>query len=170
MDNIKIIPKFPDYAITKNGEVFSIRTNVWLKSYLDSHKYFQVSLFHGGVRKDKLIHHLVLETFGPQRPAGMECRHLDGNRQNNSLDNLVWGTHQENINDRAKHGTTALHRGVNNGRSKLNEEEVRHIYKLYKTRNYTLQKIANIFGVDLSVVWKIGHRKSWKHLLLEEYK
>lgn len=31
--------------------------------------------------------------------SGMEVRHLDGNKENNSYDNIVIGTHSENMRD-----------------------------------------------------------------------
>lgn len=34
---------------------------------------------------------LVLETFVGPKPKGMKCIHLDGDLENNRLDNLVWG-------------------------------------------------------------------------------
>lgn len=71
--------------------------------------YPQVDIYYrdgdARVRRTCLIHHLVLEAFVGPRPQGCECRHLDGNPTNNILTNLVWGTHVENMRDRARHGT-----------------------------------------------------------------
>src|SRR4051812_26170742 len=50
--------------------------------------YFVVNLS----RKPYLVHHLVLTAFDRPRPEGQEGRHLDGNRHNNALANLAWGT------------------------------------------------------------------------------
>lgn len=49
------------------------------------------------------VHRLVLETFVGPCPEGMEARHLDGDPNNNDLANLCWGTHLENMRDRARH-------------------------------------------------------------------
>jgi hypothetical protein len=54
----------------------------------------------------------------------MQCRHLDGNRSNNRLDNLAWGTPLENGADKARHGTA---KGERNGRAKLTAAKVRRI-------------------------------------------
>lgn len=51
------------------------------------------------------VHRLVLEAFRGPCPPGMETRHLDGCPRNNTLDNLVWGTHSENECDKFRHGT-----------------------------------------------------------------
>lgn len=58
-----------------------------------------------GLKRSVLIHRLVLEMFIGPCPDGMECRHLDGNPLNNRLDNLRWGTHLENMEDRRRHGS-----------------------------------------------------------------
>lgn len=51
------------------------------------------------------VHALVMETFVGPRPEGSEIRHLDGDRCNNRVDNLKYGTHSENMMDRERHGT-----------------------------------------------------------------
>lgn len=58
-----------------------------------------------GVEKGMVrLHRLVLLAFIGPCPKGQECRHLDGNRQNNRLNNLKWGTRSENAQDRLRHG------------------------------------------------------------------
>lgn len=55
-----------------------------------------------------LVNNLVLEAFDTARPNGTVCRHLDGNPQNNRLDNLAWGTQSENLHDAVRHGTHGM--------------------------------------------------------------
>lgn len=45
------------------------------------------------------VHQLVALTFLGPPPDGMEVRHLDGNAQNNCIENLKYGTRTENILD-----------------------------------------------------------------------
>ncbi|WP_405506891.1 NUMOD4 motif-containing HNH endonuclease [Streptomyces cyaneofuscatus] len=59
------------------------------------------------LKKRRAVHRLVLEVFVGLRPHGMVCRHLDGNKTNNRLDNLKWGTYAENLADMKAHGTHA---------------------------------------------------------------
>jgi hypothetical protein len=51
---------------------------------------------------EKRVSHLVLEAFVGPRPPCYVARHLDDNPKNNRLDNLRWGTHQENHQDRVR--------------------------------------------------------------------
>ncbi len=45
------------------------------------------------------VHHLVLYAFVGAPLPGQECRHLNGDPQDNRLANLKWGTRLENIKD-----------------------------------------------------------------------
>ena len=50
------------------------------------------------------IHRMVLEAFVGPCPEGMETLHYDDNPENNSLENLRWGTRSENQIDRVRNG------------------------------------------------------------------
>ena len=70
--------------------------------------YMRVYLYLPNGRRNVFLHVLVLEAFRGPRPKGYVSRHLDGNPENNSLDNLVWGTYEENTADMKRHGTVIL--------------------------------------------------------------
>lgn len=93
----------------------------------------------------------------------MECRHLDGDPTNNTVDNLCWGTRLENQRDRIEHGTSS--RGEQNPKAKLNNLQVRVIRHLlsYK-KEFTQIEIAAIFNISPSVVCDIKKGNTWKHL------
>lgn len=66
--------------------------------------YRQVNLHNSGQRTHH-VHRLVATAFLGSGPAGHEIRHLNGNPLDNSVENLAWGTHVENMADRKLHGT-----------------------------------------------------------------
>lgn len=58
-----------------------------------------------GKVSQKSVHTLVAESFlGPKPSPDAVVRHLDGTRDNNTADNLMWGTPKENSRDRKDHG------------------------------------------------------------------
>lgn len=66
--------------------------------------YRQVNLHCSG-QVTHLVHRLVLLAFAGPAPEGMEVRHRNGDRADNTLANLAWGTHLENMRDQREHGT-----------------------------------------------------------------
>jgi hypothetical protein len=71
-----------------------------------SNNYLSVKLARAGVTKTAYVHELVLLTFEGSRPASnerCEIRHLDGDKFNNQLSNLTYGTVKENAADRKLH-------------------------------------------------------------------
>lgn len=109
-----------------------------------------------------MVHHLVLFAFVGPRPEGFECRHLDGDPSNNFVDNLRWGTHTENMEDRSKHGTLNV-RGELNPNAKLTESDVREIRRRVASGE-TQHKVAGSFDVTPALISAIIRRVIWKHV------
>lgn len=108
----KVIDGFEHYEVSNLGRVRSWRHRYKgrrqspkvLKQFKVG-KYLAVILCRG-VREHakRYVHQLVLETFVGPRPEGMEVRHGPGGRYDNSLGNLCWGTHAENMADLPRDG------------------------------------------------------------------
>lgn len=93
----KRIREFPNYAINMSGEVYSFVTHKKLKPYKQRNEYLIIRLFNDGKSFSKYIHRLVGETF-LKNPRGLrEINHKDGNRQNNSVENLEWVSRSGNM-------------------------------------------------------------------------
>lgn len=58
--------------------------------------YNQITLQKNGQKKYYKIHRLVAETFINNPKNLPEVNHIDGNKQNNTVDNLEWVTTSEN--------------------------------------------------------------------------
>ena len=83
---------------TKGGKLLAIGHGGRTKTYQ------RVHLRPGTGQKPVWIavHVLVCTTFHGPRPEGLVCCHKDDDQENNRADNLYWGTHKENREDRAR--------------------------------------------------------------------
>lgn len=160
----RAIDNFPLYEVSNFGQVRSWQAKkprILKPSTVMG--YLQVALRRNKKSHYRKVHRLVLESFCGFRPPGMECRHLDGNRLNNRIDNLQWGTKAENVLDIERHGKVP--KGELHGRSKLTEADVREIIAKRKS-GMTLTAIAAEHAVNHRQVSHICTGKNWKHVSL----
>lgn len=140
--------------------------------------YFQICTSINGKNKNIKIHKAVAETFIPNPDNLRDVNHIDGNKQNNNINNLEWVTHQDNMLHANKIGLHPSTMNTNNlwiektcgessNLSKLTEEEVRYIRKHYTTyANGTTNKneLAKLFNTTPMNINSIIMRKTWKHI------
>jgi hypothetical protein len=176
---LRAIPDFPNYFISEYGEVVSFyRRIMWengkrgsitkifttpqylLEPHLNSDNYHDVFIkAKNNKQKIRLIHQLVLESFGYLKPfKEAEVRHLDGNRINNHISNLKWGTSAENGEDLRRHGNIA---GIKNPAAKLKEEDVRFIRE---HKEYLIEDLMKKYNVSKSAIVQARNRRTFKNL------
>lgn len=82
------------------------------KAWIDQrHGYLVVSISRykqGRKGGPTYVHALVAAAFFGPLPKGMHTRHLDGDKSNNSVTNLRYGTPSENLYDAVRHGTHGM--------------------------------------------------------------
>ena len=169
--SLKEIPGFPNYFITKNGEVWSKpRKRVhggWLKHIINKTGHHLVSLRRDNKTHITLVHRIVLEVFIGSCPDKMEGCHNNGQPGNNNVSNLRWDTHKNNQHDMKKHGTYSpppVSKGEKNIHNKLTQEQVKDIIKLYDKGTHTQTELASLFSVDRTTISKIITKVNWRHL------
>lgn len=98
------------YEVSSIGRVRSYKRRGTTRIY-PTPKMLTVSLDSDGrpavgvAGRIRRVHNLMLEAFVGQPQPGQEVRHLDGDRTNNRIENLAYGTHAENMADQRAHGT-----------------------------------------------------------------
>jgi len=87
--------------------------------------------------------------------------HKNGDSKNNHVDNLYYGTAQDNANDRILHGNSLA--GEKNANAKFTDNQVKEIKK--RIHNGTANKVlAHKYGVTTSTISAIRNGKTWKHI------
>ena len=90
------IESFDNYSISNEGNVRNDSTMKYLKQHLNNKGYPMVNLWKNNKGHWKTVHRLIAIAFIPN-PEGKPCiNHIDGNRNNNKIENLEWCTHSEN--------------------------------------------------------------------------
>ena len=166
---------YKNLYISRCGKVWSRYTKK-LKYYLVSKAgYAIVSIWHNGKRVTLKLHRLVAETFLPPPEKelielckkshwGVVCvKHLDNNKLNNCVDNLMWDSQEENNRDATRDGIVPALKGSLNGRSVLKEDLVHEICKFYE-KGYMPSDAVNEFGISKQQASKIRVGIAWKHI------
>ena len=154
------IPNLRDeYTIDTNGVVYNVTRNKYLKgtSITPNNRYVKIHL-------DKFypLHRLVAKHFMPNPNGYSEINHIDGNRYNNSAENLEWCSHLHNIHHCWGNKFHKLQTGEENPYHKLTEEVVAKIWSLRKS-NLTARQIRDRLNlnVSLTTIKNIRRGKAW---------
>jgi hypothetical protein len=145
------------YCIDTTGQVWTRAKGEWkrLKSSQTSRGYASITPAKDGKHTTKLVHRLMCEAFYGPSPAGKDqVRHLDGNRQNNAVENLDWGTQEQNWTDRAAQGAGM---GSDHHSSRLCEEDA---FKI-RWSDASQRSLAREYGVSQSTIWQIRAGQTW---------
>lgn len=138
------------YSINESGKIFSIKSNIIMKTHPDTKRDYQkVTLTKDGIRKTLMIHRLVAITFIVNSENKATVNHKDGNNQNNHVSNLEWMTNAENI----RHSFTGGFRKKENMGNKLGKTYAISKELLEKciqevSNGLSIRKTAKKFGVN----------------------
>ncbi len=149
------------YQVSSLGKVKN-RKLLNIKPQINTHGYEYVSLYKNSLKKHYSIHRLIALHFIPN-PENKKCvNHIDGNKLNNSLNNLEWCTSSENNIHALENNLRKPRKGEYSTQTKLNEEGVIFIRKTKGI--FTNQEMADKYDVSRSVIAQIRLYNSWKHV------
>ena len=154
------IPNFPGYRVGSDGSVWSCTNSrhglltTWRRMSLKPNQggYYAVPLWHNNTRKVRRVHMLVLECFVGPRPPGMFGLHKNDQSLDNRLENLYWGTHQDNIQDAIRN--KRLRVGKAHPHCTISEEVV-HLIRHRATQGESHSRIAADLQIGRRTVSKI---------------
>ena len=128
------VDNFPTYYARPNGEVWrdtrgtltavkigKERVLRLTPTYNAHNGYWLVQPYKDSKKKAIHLHRFILTAFkGPAPEVKMECHHIDHDTSNNSIDNLMWVTRQQNVDLVPRHHRTVLKKTYATGRALSN--------------------------------------------------
>ena len=162
----KDVPSCPGYRVSSLGRVCTedrmivgrdgrseLHRGKVLKQQRMKNGYMDVYVCDGKRRKHRTVHSLVAEAFLGEKPKGHDVMHINGDRSDNRVENLAYGSRAENL-----HATYSY--GGKQASGKLSLEDVDEI-RFLLSRFYNCVEIAREFGVHPSTIYHIRDGKSF---------
>lgn len=146
------IPGFVGYQASTHGNVRSLNGPLATCINPQTGRH-TVTLWNSGNPSTRTIHRLVLMAHMPNADESLEVCHKNGNKTDNRLANLRWGSRSENQREKVRHGS----RG---GPQKLTQSQAQQIRQARKAGR-TQQAIADEFGISRPLVSLIESGKAW---------
>lgn len=166
MKNLNFIGH-PDYAVTKDGRVYSSKSDRFLTGWINISGYRTVGLYDSttDTMYNAVVHRLVAKAFIPNPENKPQVNHKDGNKLNNVLENLEWATAAENSAHAVANGLKGacfahedtlfptedevIHNWKRNGKQTdvWTEDEARRVAKLLED-GYRVCDISAMTGLD----------------------
>jgi hypothetical protein len=172
MEQWRKVPNYSRYEVSNTGHIRS--TNYQNRGYTQVLKpaltggYLKTMIKNdSGYFKTIAIHRIIALVFLGDKPSKLhEVNHIDGNKQNNSVKNLEYVTHKENVIHAFKNNLVGTREGSKNSFSKLTEKQVIEIrnHAAANGRFYGNKELAEKYGVSCDLIQRIVNRRMWKHI------
>lgn len=156
--NTELIYKFiesGDYNITKDGHIYSKATGAEIG--YEKGGYKAVSYMSNGKKHRLLIHRIVFAKHsGIKLDNKLSLNHKDGNKFNNSIDNLEQVTQAENN----LHAFRVLKRPAVYGHCKITKEQAEQIRYL-RGKGWKYEDLMKEFKVGKTTISYVINNKIW---------
>lgn len=161
--NLKSLAKYIENSGNFSG---GYHKKVKYKRYfIDGYGYCITKLCLNGKCVNRKVHRLVAEAFIPNPLHKAQVNHIDGNKENNNVENLEWVSRSENIQHAFRTGlmTNDHLKGSRNKLSKVDEATVIEIRRLYDNKLMRFTEILKAYPqVSPSMLKDIIKHRTWK--------
>jgi hypothetical protein len=129
----------------------------------ESNGYRRIQLLRNGKYKVYQVHRVVAIAFISNPDNKPFINHINFIRDDNSVENLEWCTHQENIlhnvrNNRVKYNIAEFHPN-----SSITREQATEVKKLI-IKGVKPTPISKQTGINVGIIYNIKAGLSWNHL------
>jgi hypothetical protein len=143
-------------VVRRDGQISNMDTGHINKMFSNTDKYLMINVNQRGKgRRCTMSSRVIAETFFPYLGRGnyfYEVNHIDGDKNNNTIENLEWLTRRENL-DHAR--SSGLFKSGNNRKIQL--EEYKDVLEFIES-GVLYKEVARLYGVDGSTITKIVKR------------
>ncbi len=151
-----------DYIIYSDGRVYSKRNQLFLKPELIYSGYNRITL--SNPRKRYSLHRLVAQHYIENPENKSQVNHIDGNKNNNCVDNLEWVTPRENANAyRSKLSNNKIgHKNISYRNDPKRKAQFRYYKKYFDTiyeRNFKTLTDALCYKFIVILKIKVIHHR-----------
>lgn len=166
------------YIISNYGEVISLpryKNNKSKLQYVEpkeilqyvnkNNGYIYVMLCKNGKQKNIRLHRLVAEAFIPNSENLLQINHIDGNKQNNKVNNLEWCNQSQNEIHAYKLGLIKNRNKIKVRQYDLDDNFIKEFESMKEASKETGVSISNISqcinnkkkqGYSCGYIWKKG--------------
>lgn len=142
------------YQVSNLGRVKSLKKGIILSICDNGNGYKVVNLKVNRIQHMKTVHRLVATAFIPNPENKKEINHKNGDKSNNSVENLEWCTRSENGKHAYRTGLRKVHKGFDNPNSRLSKEDVEYIRTHYKKYDpeFGAEALGRKFGISATSI------------------
>lgn len=157
------------YEISNTGKLRNAKTKKEVNLHVNKQGYLAYCGTLGARGKNKLfkLHRCMAEAFIPKIKDKNHINHIDGDKLNNSIENLEWCTNKENIQHAWRIGLASAENcsGTKNYWAKLSVEDVEFIRKNYKPKdkNFGSRALGRRFSVDHTTISSVAKGTAYKY-------
>lgn len=146
------------YKVSNRGNLISnARGTGWkpLKPTRHHSGYMLVRLASNRTYKNLNVHRIVADAFIPNPEGKKTVNHIDGNKSNNTVENLEWATQKENINHAIDTGLN-LHDGFK-GRTGILHPQAKAVLQYDKNGNFIkrwdcISDASRFYGLSMGTI------------------
>lgn len=159
--------EYNNIEVSVFGQLRNAKTHHIYKTHKNRGGYERVNISLGSKDniKDFKIHRAVAETFIPNPDNKPQVNHIDGNKQNNTIENLEWVTASENMLHAYANNLWDSNniKGMKNPNAKLTNEDIIFIRTNYTYCDHdcSIRGLAKKFNVGTATIWRIINNKSY---------
>lgn len=153
-----------DYYVDEEGNVYSYKRNKKILMHQTNNKngYKKVRISVNGKVYNRNVHRMIAETFIPNTNNLPEVNHIDGNKENNNINNLEWVSRKGNAIHAYKNGLFGV--GEDFSKSSITNNQCHKICEYLENTNKSMKTIANLVCTTKKVVSDIYYGKTWTYI------